>query len=341
MGSPDPRIRYAARIALEHQPLERWRHAALTGNGDPLAILTGWTALAHADPKQSVAILPRLAKLKLQELSEDLILQVAHLYSLCLPEPDSATKKAILTQLRPLYPNTSAKLNWALAPLLIELDPEQAVGQTIQLLETSNDPIQTVHYLYQLRNAQAGWTQAHSENYFRKIGEATGYVGDSRGLPRSLGRIKKDALATVPESERKHYEALASSKRKMPPLPDFTGRKFVRNWKSSDFAKDLGFRREERSLENGKQMFALALCSRCHRFQGEGFPIGPDLSGVANRLGRKDLLQAIVSPSESIAQNYRGDVLELTGGRTLIGQIIPVCSTELFQRYMTLFDLGA
>ena len=35
------------------------------------------------------------------------------------------------------------------------------------------------------------------------------------------------------------------------------------------------------------------------------------------------MLQAIVSPSESIAQNYRGDVLELTDGRTLTGQIIP------------------
>jgi putative heme-binding domain-containing protein len=44
---------------------------------------------------------------------------------------------------------------------------------------------------------------------------------------------------------------------------------------------------------------------------------------VASRLGRKDLLQAIVSPSETIAQNYRGDVLELSGGRTLTGQIIP------------------
>ena len=323
LGSPDPRIRYAARIALEHQPLERWRHAALTGNGDPLTLLTGWTALLHADAKQANAILPLLAKLDWKALSDDLILQAAHLYSLCLPEAENPTKKAALAQLRPLYPNQSAKLNWALAPLLIELNPEHAVVQTIQLLETSEDPLQTVHYLYQLRNAQAGWTQPLRESYFRKIGEATGYVGDSRGLPRSLGKIKKDALATLPESERKRFEALASSKMKMPPLPDFTDRKFVRNWKSTDFSKDLGFRHQQRSVENGKQMFALALCSRCHRFQGEGFPIGPDLSGVANRLGRKDLLQAIISPSESIAQNYRSDVLELTGGRTVIGQIIP------------------
>ena len=323
LGSPDPRIRYAARIALEHQPLERWRSAALTGNGDPLAMLTGWTALFHADAKQSGAILARLAKLKLKELSEDLSLQVAQLYSLCLPEADSATKKAVLDQLRPLYPNPSAKLNWALAPLLIQLDPERAVTQTIALLETCNAPLQTVHYLYQLRHANAGWTKANRETYFRKIGEATGYVGDSRGLPRTLDRIKKDALATMPEGEKKRYEALAGSKRKMPPLPDFTGRKFVQNWKSSDFSKDLEFRSTARSMEKGKHMFSLALCSRCHRFRGEGFPIGPDLSGVASRLGRRDLLQAIVSPSETIAQNYRGDVLELTGGRTLNGQIIP------------------
>jgi putative heme-binding domain-containing protein len=180
-----------------------------------------------------------------------------------------------------------------------------------------------VHYLYQLRHANAGWTKANRETYLRKIGEATGYVGDSRGLPRTLGRIKKDALANVPEGERKAYEALASSKRKMPPLPDFTGRKFVRNWKSSDFSKDLGFHPNEKSVEHGKQMFGVALCNRCHRFQGEGYAIGPDLSGVANRLGRKDLLRAIISPSDTIAQNYRTDVLELTGGRTMAGQIIP------------------
>jgi len=323
LGSHDPCIRYAARIALEHQPLERWKSAALEGNGEPLTLLSAWTALLHADAKQASAILPLLAKLKLKDLSENLILQAAHLHSLCLPEAENPTKKAILAQLRPLYPNKSAKLNWALAPLMIELNPKKAVAHTIGLLEKSEDPIQTVHYLYQLRNAEAGWTKALRESYFRKIGEATGYIGDSRGLPRSLGRIKKDALATLPEGERKRYDALAGSKIKMPPLPDFTGRKFVQNWKASDFAKDLGFRRDQRSLEKGKQMFALALCSRCHRFQGEGFPIGPDLTGVANRLGRKDLLQAIVSPSESIAQNYRGDVLELTGERILTGQIIP------------------
>jgi putative heme-binding domain-containing protein len=47
------------------------------------------------------------------------------------------------------------------------------------------------------------------------------------------------------------------------------------------------------------------------------------LTGVASRLGRTDLLRAILLPSESIAQNYRTDVLELVDGRNLTGQIIP------------------
>ena len=47
------------------------------------------------------------------------------------------------------------------------------------------------------------------------------------------------------------------------------------------------------------------------------------MTGVAGRFGRTDLLRAILLPSESIAQNYRTDVLELVDGRNLTGQIIP------------------
>ena len=109
----------------------------------------------------------------------------------------------------------------------------------------------------------------------------------------------------------------------MPPLPDLSGRKFVQNWKPADFTADLEFKPSAKTITSGKQAFTVALCNRCHRFQGSGYAVGPDLTGVANRLGRNDLLRAILLPSESIAQNYRSDVLELTDGRNLTGQIVP------------------
>jgi len=323
LGSSDPRIRQAARIALEHQPLDRWRSAALAENGNPRTLLTAWTALFNADSGQASAILSRLTKLDLGSLDEVLTLQAAHLYSLCLADGPGLFKEGILAQLHPLYPNQSDELNWSLAPLLITLDPKWAVGRTIELLKSTDNPVQAVHYLHHLRHAKVGWSQASREAYFRKLGEASGYVGDSRGLPTSLKRISKDALATLPESDRKKYEALAAGKAKMPPMPDLTGRKFVQNWKPDDFTNELGFKASAKTITSGRQAFAVALCNRCHRFQGSGYAVGPDLTGVANRLGRSDLLRAILLPSESIAQNYRSDVLELTDGRNLTGQIVP------------------
>ena len=323
LGSSDPRIRQAARIALEHLPLEGWRSAALSRNSNPRALLTAWTALIHADPGQASAILSRLTNFDLGSLDEDLILQAAHLYALCLKDGPGLSKEAILDQLRPLYPNQSDKLNWSLASLLIALDPEWAVGRSIELLKSTEDPVQAVHYLYQMRHAKVGWSQASRETYFRKLGEATGYVGDSRGLPTSLKRISKDALATLPVGDRKKYEALAAGQAKMPPMPDLSGRKFVKNWKPDDFAGELGFKPATKASVSGRKAFEVALCSRCHRFQGSGYAVGPDLTGVANRLGRPDLLRAILLPSESIAQNYRSDLLELADGRTLAGQIVP------------------
>jgi len=323
LGSSDPRIRQAARIALEHQPLERWRSVALAENGNPRTLLTGWTALIHADPGQASAIRSKLAKLDLRSFDKDLILQAAYLYALCLKAGLGSSDEPMLAQLGPLYPSSSDKLNWSLAPLLLTLDPQRAVGQTIELLKSTEDPVQAVHYLYQLRHAKVGWTQASRETYFRKLGEATGYVGDSRGLPTSLKRISKDALATLPNDDRKKYEALAAGKVKMPPMPDLTGRKFVKNWKPDDFAGELGFKSAAKVSASGRKAFAVALCNRCHRFQGSGYAVGPDLTGVANRLGRTDLLRAILLPSESIAQNYRTDVLELVDGRNLTGRIIP------------------
>ena len=323
LGSSDPRIRQAARIALEHQPLERWRSLALAENGNPRTLLTGWTALIHADPGQASAICSKLAKLDLRSFAEDLILQAAHLYALCLKNGYGASKEAILAQLRAVYPSQSDNLNWSLVPLLITLDPQRTVGQTIELLKSTENPVQAVHYLHHLRHAKEGWSPALREIYFRKLGEATGYVGDSRGLPTTLKRISKDALATLPESGRKKYQALAAGQVKMSPMPDLSDRTFVQNWKTADFTADLGFKASAKTLASGRQAFAVALCNRCHRFQGSGYSVGPDLTGVARRLGRTDLLRAILLPSESIAQNYRTDLLELADGRNLSGQIIP------------------
>ncbi len=322
LGNPDPAIRYAARIALEHQPHEKWRGPALQLKA-PLPALAAWTALIHADPKSAPVILDCMLGIQPGSLPEDLLLEALHLYSLCLAKSESPPVDAILKQLHPLFPNPSPVVNWVLAPILVELDPKKAVGKTMRVIGDSRDPVERVHHLYNLRQAREGWTPDTQRAYFQTLGEASGYIGDSRGLPRSLTRIRNESLSILSEPEKIQFTPLAGKKLELPPLPDLSGRKFVRAWKPDDFVRDLNFKADEKEVSRGRKIFAVALCSRCHRFHGEGYPVGPDLSGVANRLGRRDLLRSILLPSETIAQNHRTDILELKSGQTMAGQIIP------------------
>ena len=73
----------------------------------------------------------------------------------------------------------------------------------------------------------------------------------------------------------------------------------------------------------GKKLFDEGLCSRCHRFNSHGFSLGPDLTHVGSRLGKRDLLQAILEPSKTVAENYQTQVFDLHDGRQLSGQVIP------------------
>ena len=79
----------------------------------------------------------------------------------------------------------------------------------------------------------------------------------------------------------------------------------------------------KRDLVDGQKVFHKAMCSRCHRKGSEGYPIGPDLTHVSRRFDRATLLTEILTPSQTIAENYQTTVLKLTDDRTLAGQVVP------------------
>lgn len=58
---------------------------------------------------------------------------------------------------------------------------------------------------------------------------------------------------------------------------------------------------------NGKATFfsaEAADCARCHVINGEGKPIGPELSVIGEKLGRDALLESILNPSAAISHEY-------------------------------------
>jgi putative heme-binding domain-containing protein len=72
------------------------------------------------------------------------------------------------------------------------------------------------------------------------------------------------------------------------------------------------------SPARGKQVFAVAQCVNCHRFNGKGEGIGPDLTTVAQRFQRKEILESIVYPNQVVSDQYAGKTVT-AGGKTYTG----------------------
>ena len=82
----------------------------------------------------------------------------------------------------------------------------------------------------------------------------------------------------------------------------------------------------------GRKLFyenASAQCIRCHKINGNGGDVGPDLKGIGSRKDRAYLLESIISPSAQIAVGYETVVVKLKDGRVVTGTIKKDDDTEL------------
>ena len=80
--------------------------------------------------------------------------------------------------------------------------------------------------------------------------------------------------------------------------------------------------RREGDADRGREVFFTAganACGSCHRVQGRGQWVGPDLSTIGTKYGRDALLRQVLNPSEAISYNFRSLVLALSDGRVLTG----------------------
>ncbi|MEQ9410407.1 MAG: PQQ-dependent sugar dehydrogenase [Fuerstiella sp.] len=88
--------------------------------------------------------------------------------------------------------------------------------------------------------------------------------------------------------------------------------------------------------ERGRTVFfgrAAASCRRCHKVNGDGAEVGPDLSAIAKDKDRSYLLEAIVDPNAKIARGFETTIIVDIDGRIHSGIIKE--ETEQFVRLMT------
>ena len=86
------------------------------------------------------------------------------------------------------------------------------------------------------------------------------------------------------------------------------------------------------SAAEGRKIFferPEASCVRCHKINGEGGEVGPDLSKIGAQKDRQYLLEAIVLPNKEVALGFESVLVTLKNGTTYAGVLKSETTSEL------------
>ncbi|MDZ4405401.1 c-type cytochrome [Prosthecobacter sp.] len=327
LGDADRHLRFAARIAIEHQPVASWKDKALNET-NPRAALTALMALARSsggDKSLQQPILAALNKIDFKALKGIDRVTLIRDYMLAftrLGEPDAETKATLIKHLSPLYPTNDPALNRDLCEVLVYLGDASIVAKAAPLVNESPTQEEQIDYARILRFAKTGWTKELRADYFRWFLRAANYKGGA-SFDLFIGEIKQDALKTMSEEEKLAIKDVLDAKPEAK-APSFTVKpmQFVKAWTLDELNKSLGVGLEgNRNFANGRNMFGAATCFACHRFNQEGGAVGPDLTSVAGKYSPRDLLEHILDPNKEISDQYGSTVFTKKDGSTVIGRI--------------------
>lgn len=351
LGHPDRYLRYAARMALEHQPADVWAERVFAEQ-DPLRRIHAAVALARqGDAALQGKLLAALGEIDLDSLPESDQLALLRAYQLVftrMGEPQEEARLSLISKLDPHFPAPSDALNRELSSLLVYLRAPSIVAKTLPLMAQepnrtaedlsdllarnrgygtgiakmlANQPDkQQIHYAFVLRNLKEGWTLEQRIAYFKWFEKARQWSGGA-SYQGFLQNIDHEAFENASEAERLAVEALGARKPfRMAELPKPQGP--GKEWTVAEVVELAESGLKGRDFKRGEQMFAAARCVLCHRFAGDGGATGPDLTQLAGRFTLRDLTEATVEPSKVISDQYRASTVLTVDGSVHTGRIV-------------------
>lgn len=302
LGSGDRFVAFAARAELERRGDDAIR-----------------AARSHPDPAVRAAALLATARACGTDAVRDAVVQAAHDPGLrgTGPAPDRAAghaddapAPARVTALRAIavararHPSILAPGSGAVAAVAGFLEPgfaaedprdaelsiglacalelPAAVPAAMRRLAAARDRADAIRWAAMLRTVRSGWDDASRAAYWSWLDRADDAAGGF-SLRGFLDRMREDALAAV-------------------------GRPL----------KPAGAADPAR----GARIFRESLCIQCHRVRGEGGANGPDLTGVAGRFSRADLLRAILEPNDAVSDQWRDSAVTLRDGSMVVGRVV-------------------
>ena len=244
LASKDRYVRFAARVALEKQPTERWAERALA-ELQPQASIEALIALARVGDKSlQPKIIASLSRLDFGAQPAELrqpLLRAWQLAFTRMGKPPSEVCATIAAKLDPHFPHADALVSRELAALLVYLGSNQVVAKIVPLLSVSEPVIvsgeelggaaliarndrygsdianvtnarpdrQQIAYAYVLRSATTGWTPKLRTEYFSWFPRTRNWKGGS-SFGGFIQNIRTESLVNVSDrTERASLDSLS------------------------------------------------------------------------------------------------------------------------------------
>ena len=243
---PDRFVRYAARIAIEHQPVKEWQDKVFNEK-NPEAMVQGMIALArHGNASQRDRMFKTMMDVKYEGLTAAEQVDLLRAFELTLArfgKPQGGLQSQVASYLEPHYPAKTDVLNQSLSKTLAYLNEPKVVGKTLALLKSDegenasvmantatdaadlilrnpqygmdiantlkNMPLaQHTYYGIVLDDVSAGWTPELRDDYFKWFYQAFSFKA-GRSYIGFIDKARQSALTHVPKNKFEYYNTIS------------------------------------------------------------------------------------------------------------------------------------
>ncbi|MEY5013955.1 MAG: hypothetical protein RIS92_313 [Verrucomicrobiota bacterium] len=342
LGNRDRWVRWAARTALEHQPLAGWAQRAFA-EAQPLVKLEALLAMARVggvcpthrgeghvvDGELRDRLVGALLEMDLGKLDVEtraLHVRVAQIVLHRFGNPSGGAVARMVSQYDALFPAPTFELNWLLCETLSYLQAPTAAAKGMALIEAAESQEPQMEYARSLRMLRTGWTPELRKRQLEWFLRAANYRGGA-SFSKFIEFIRNDSLETFSTEDRQSLAELIARKPETKSVMENVGAIFAGRTPTAWTLEELsaaatGAGLKGRDFETGRRMFGAAACYSCHRFGNAGGMTGPDLTGAGGRYSAHDLLDQIIHPSKEINEQFAPIIVTRNSGETVSGVVV-------------------
>ena len=249
LSSSDRFIRYAARLALEQNPISTWKDKTLSEKNPIAATQALISLIRQSKPELKIPIYNALLAIDNKGFNEAQKLDILRAFELAMLRlglPDVATTKNIIAKYDSQFPSNSTLLDRAYSRLLVPLEAQNIIPRMLKLMETKDTasanlyrtetatasadlilrnpqygadiakmlenipPAQQTYMATMLSAAKNNWTPELREQYFKWFKTAFAYKGGVSYIG-FIDRARKLALKNVDEINRPYFDRLGGA----------------------------------------------------------------------------------------------------------------------------------